>query len=170
LNDGTFTVGTPTYEQASGTSMAAPHVAGVIALLKAKFPSWTPAQLAAAIRATATPFPSTAGCTTTACGTGIVNAAGAVSLAGILTKQTAPSISGTFKAGKKLAAHPGVWSPGATSISYQWLRNGKPISKATWSTYKLTKKDRHKKVSVKVSASAPGYLWNSATSAAKKVK
>src|SRR5262249_25339134 len=52
-------LGTPIdqyYTMLSGTSMATPHVAGAAAILKQEFPSFTPAQLKAALVSTAKPF------------------------------------------------------------------------------------------------------------------
>ncbi|MFE5341334.1 S8 family serine peptidase [Isoptericola sp. NPDC056578] len=53
-----------TWDTKSGTSMASPHVAGVLALMKSAHPGWTPAQLAQAVRDQADDRP----CGTTAVG------------------------------------------------------------------------------------------------------
>jgi len=45
------------YAWLNGTSMAAPHVTGVAALIRAKHPGWSAAAVAALIRQTATPLP-----------------------------------------------------------------------------------------------------------------
>ena len=46
----------PDYRQSNGTSMAAPHVAGAVAMLLAAQPSLTPSQVKDRVMATATPF------------------------------------------------------------------------------------------------------------------
>ena len=72
--------------------------------------------------------------------------------------------------GKKLKASLGSWSPAPTRITYTWLRNGKPIKGAHQATYKVTRKDRGKKISVRVTGSRDGYPSVSVTSRPKKVK
>jgi hypothetical protein len=58
--------------------MAAPHVAGVVALMFSVNPALTPAQVRQALQSTARPFPAGSGCNTSICGAGLLDAAGAV--------------------------------------------------------------------------------------------
>lgn len=85
LNTGTTTPSTHSYEFYNGTSMAAPHVAGVASLVLSVNPTLNPFQVNALLRATATTFPSGSSCNTTNCGAGIVNALGAVQAASSIT-------------------------------------------------------------------------------------
>ncbi len=60
LNAGTTTPGAESYASYNGTSMATPHVAGVVALIQAHATTpKTPAEVEALIKANVTPFPST---------------------------------------------------------------------------------------------------------------
>jgi serine protease len=88
---------------------------------------------------------------------------------GTFSRTKLPTATGTFKVGKTLKAKVGTWSPTSTQTTYQWLRDGKKIKKATKATYKLTKADRKHKVSVKVSVHRSGYTTTSATSTRHKV-
>jgi hypothetical protein len=83
----------------------------------------------------------------------------------------APTIKGKARVGKTLTALPGTWGPAPVSLTYQWLRNGKPIAGATGVKYKLRKRDQGKRISVRVTGLKPGYTSASATSPkTKKVK
>ena len=78
LNTGTQGPVADTYVYYQGTSMAAPHVAGVAALLYSRKPSLTPAEVLALLRNNVTSFPGGSTCNTSDCGSGIVNAGAAV--------------------------------------------------------------------------------------------
>ncbi len=58
------------------------------------------------------------------------------------------------KAGVQLKAPKTV--AGFTKVSYQWLRGGKKIKKATGRAYRLTKADRGKKISCKITLTPAG--------------
>lgn len=79
LNSGQTTPGSESYATYDGTSMAAPHVAGVVALIQSvSNPAKTPAQIKTLLTSTARAFPSTP---SQPIGAGIVDAAAAVAAA-----------------------------------------------------------------------------------------
>ena len=91
LNNGTTTPATYVYAFFQGTSMAAPHVTGVVSLMVGLNPSLTPAQVSAIIQSTARAFPTGTGrdCTsnlagvvgtTQYCGAGILNMSAALAM------------------------------------------------------------------------------------------
>jgi len=99
----------------TGTSMAAPHVSGVAALLRARYPSWTNSTIKSRLQSTATDL-GTAGFDNSF-GYGLVNAAKAV---GMTAAVSGPSFvysgySQTWSA---------VVSGGQTPYSYQWYIAG----------------------------------------------
>lgn len=86
-----------------------------------------------------------------------------------LTKAPTPAVSGTGKVGKTLKAKAGTWKPSKVSLTYQWLRDGLPIAKATKSSYKLAKTDAGRRITVAVTGSKTGYEPTTRTSKAKSV-
>jgi Leucine-rich repeat (LRR) protein len=84
------------------------------------------------------------------------------------TAAPTPTISGTSKVTYTLKANAGTWGPGTVTKYYQWYRNGKAISGATNSSYKVSVKDAYASITVKVTGKKSGYLTVSRTSTAKK--
>jgi len=79
LNTGTTVPASATYASYNGTSMAAPHVAGVVALMQSVAPSpLSPAQVESIIKSTARALP---GACSGGCGAGIIDADAAVTAA-----------------------------------------------------------------------------------------
>lgn len=81
LNTGTTTPAADSYAFYQGTSMATPHVAGIVSLILSVNPSLTPAQVTALLQSNVTPFPTGSTCNTSNCGAGIINAGAAVAAA-----------------------------------------------------------------------------------------
>ncbi|MFJ8132190.1 S8 family peptidase [Streptomyces hydrogenans] len=75
LNSGTTVQSTESYKPYQGTSMAAPHIAGLAALLKSAKSTLTPAEIETAIKENARALPGTC---TGGCGAGIADAAATV--------------------------------------------------------------------------------------------
>ncbi len=89
-NSGSTTPGGDAYAWFQGTSMATPHVSGVVSLMLSVNPSLNPAQIAERLRQTARAFPTGTGadCNTGLCGAGIVDAAASVT--GLASSPTVP--------------------------------------------------------------------------------
>ena len=122
----------PSYGSYAGTSMAAPHVAGVVALMRSRFPSMTPSEIMARVADSrfATAFPGgrcdPADASKT-CGAGLLNAE--------LLLTGAPSTPGVPSAPTRLVATPGdrsvsiSFTPptstgGGAIVSYEYSLNG----------------------------------------------
>ena len=78
LNSGTTVPASDSYVYYSGTSMATPHVAGIVSLMFSVNPTLTVDEVLQILQSTATAFPPGSSCTTSTCGSGIVNAAAAL--------------------------------------------------------------------------------------------
>lgn len=75
-----------------------------------------------------------------------------------------PKITGTSKVGRTLKVTVGAWSP-RPSFGYQWYANGKKISaKGTKKSFKLTSRQKGKKITVRVTARKAGYATVARTS------
>jgi len=85
-----------------------------------------------------------------------------------LTNAVAPTISGQIKVGSSATAHVKAWNTGVT-YSYQWLRNGLPISSATNSTYAIQAADVNQNLTVKVCGSKPYFDTVCMTSTSPKI-
>ncbi len=122
-NSGTTVPAGDTYAYMSGTSMATPHVAGVISLMFSINAGLTPAQALTMLQSKARSFPVGTGsdCTISLCGAGIIDAAAAVAQARGATsadtssKQVKGDINGDGKADL-------LWRTGSGE-NFVWLMN-----------------------------------------------
>ncbi|MHA7286272.1 S8 family serine peptidase [Arthrobacter sp. MDT3-44] len=156
-----------------GTSMAAPHVAATAALMLALNGTLSPASVENILKGTTRPLQREC---EWGCGTGLINARAAVAAAleGGLPTPPEPGtvivpgrvlITGNARVGQTLTADPGVWSPAPEAFTYQWLRNGEPITvHGTGRDHVLEAADYDKHLSVVVTGTRTGSASVSATS------
>ena len=85
IDRGTYGPAGDAYASYQGTSMAAPHVAGIVSLMLSANPTLTPAQVLQILQRTVTPFPAGSDCRGI-CGAGIVNAGAAVEAAASMVR------------------------------------------------------------------------------------
>jgi serine protease len=164
-NDGQTTAGTEAYGFMQGTSMAAPHAAAVAALMMTAGSTVTPADVEAKLKSTARALPGS--CDTGGCGAGLVDAGAAVRAsmpAATTVTAGSPTITGSVRVGGTLTALEGEWTPGDVSFTYQWLRNGNPISDANQRTYQINSSEVGSVFLVTVTGSKPGLNPVAATS------
>lgn len=75
-----------------------------------------------------------------------------------------PIVSGPAKVGAVLTVLPGTWTEGA-ALTYQWLRDGKPIAGATSASMKVSGPNAGHRISVEVTGALQGYTTTTVTSA-----
>ncbi|MBW4042762.1 MAG: S8 family serine peptidase [Acidobacteria bacterium] len=151
-----------------GTSMATPRVTAAIALLLSVHPGLDPAAVLRRLTDTATPFPAGSTCDRTRCGAGIVDAGDLVGAKAVLLRLRAATVSGSAHVGRRLSAS-SSWRPSPTAVRYRWLRDGKPIARATGRTYLLRPADAGHRVAVQVRVTRSGFLAVTDVSAARHV-
>jgi len=157
--------------------MAAPEVSAGAALLFSLGLS-TPASVQDALYASIAPFPARSStyaakqvkidgdyytmdlnCSGhTWCGRGILD------LSKVQTPLAKPTISGTPTIGEPLTAVTGTWVKTPTTFSYQWLRDGSPISGATGVTYYPTRDDVGTALTARISSGTAAYAMLGSTS------
>ena len=138
LNAGLTTPSADSYVGYQGTSMATPHVAGVAALVKAVRPSTSASEMVSILQSTSAVFPTGSTCTTALCGTGMLDAAAAVTAA----SAGGPRTLGAFSKTAPLPGTTGIgtsttlqWTPSAGATSYEYcLVVGLSTPCTTWTS------------------------------------
>lgn len=122
-NSGLSTPQTDSYVVKRGTSMAAPHVSGTVALMLSLDPALTRAQVTGTLRASARPHPAASTCTLEAnaglCGAGLLDAQAALA-AVVPTLQITPPSQVVAPAALVSLSGSALADSGRTIVSYQW--------------------------------------------------
>jgi serine protease len=115
LNTGTTVPGAGTYGYLGGTSMAAPHVSAVVSLMVSIDQTLNLAQILQILQDSAHPFAVGSGCNPSNCGSGIVDAAAALSLIPVTPTATfTPTATRTPTA---TATNTATYTPNATATN-----------------------------------------------------
>ncbi len=80
-----------------------------------------------------------------------------------------PAISGQARLGRRLRTTRGTWAAPGHTFDVRWLRNGKPIARATSFSYRVTSRDRGKQLTVRVTATRVGWASVTAISKGKRI-
>jgi serine protease len=124
----------------TGTSVAAPHVAGAAALIKSLLPSASVDQVRSFLVDNARPFPAGSACTAGSsfegrCGAGLLDAGAAISRAILIAPPVIVTGPQSTAIVEGQTATLSVAAAGAATLRYQWKRNGVDIAGATSPSY-----------------------------------
>jgi hypothetical protein len=135
-----------------GTSISAPLVAGIVALMRAQAPYATADDIEARLARTSRAVPGTV--------FGVPDAAAALRLLGSPPPRMSPVVQGTAILGSTLEAFSGIWVGSGLVTSYQWerCRDGlcTAIVGATGSTYAVTSADAGRRLRAVVTVEGLG--------------
>lgn len=80
------------------------------------------------------------------------------------TQSPTPTIIGSVAVGQRLTVSPGTWEPSPASLTYEWFRSGTSAPVALGSSYLLSSRDLGRSISVRVTATRPGFVPRVVTS------
>lgn len=100
----------------------------------------------------------------------VVRTSGTRTVARGLLTTARPRIAGTPVTGRLLTAYAGTWGPGAVTKTFRWYRNGVAIKGTTGASYRLTKADRGRRITVRVTGRKTAYVTAVRTSASVLVR
>jgi hypothetical protein len=79
-----------------------------------------------------------------------------------------PRIAGPARVGRRLSVSRGTGLPPRTRTTYQWYAGGRAVPRATRATFRPDRSHRGRRLTVRVTASAPGYTASTVTTRATR--